>query len=381
MLFESLNKFIDVNTPGRVLVKLKNYIDTLNTKRELMNSRYSNEQGYESNAVRLLRKILADADINILLRKNNDLDSYADILQYTVQDLNNIFDTNATGLMYKDVFVRKTPTSCEEIIIPVSTDDPFRLLPFNKGWSAWKYVKPVRLVDINSNELTFNTYQDQIVFKSDYPSRAIFTIDVVALVLQYVNYVKTFNENISVPVYIHQHVLTSILEDLENMWLRNRYLTMLDTAHDKLSRIDINTLMTDSMYGSVGLELPQAMEELHGMLRSAINGSITPLVVLSSLLMSTTNIPKYLSSLLANTIIPELRQYTWVEYLRDATWLDLLMKVYGLNPNFLQSKNFSIALNRDIPIYLSNNKISRYCHSANIRQFIETDIQNRLNKK
>ena len=166
MLFRCFETYLLTNVQPRVMPHFKTYIETLNTKRELLTERNINAPGYESNIIVLLRKILADADIPALLRKTSDLDRYLDILIFTTPSLNNIFDAVTTGLTFSDMAIRRTTPRTEEFFIPVSCQDPLALLPFDRGWDYWQKVKPLRLVDIDSSELTFATYQDQIYFSN-----------------------------------------------------------------------------------------------------------------------------------------------------------------------------------------------------------------------
>ena len=359
MLFRSLNPFISTTIPGRIIPKLNNYIDTLSTKIQLISDRYTPMQGNESNGVRLLKKIISVSSIDELLTYNSDYDRYMYVLQYTSSDLDNIFDTNATGNIYKDMFIKTSGSLCEEAILPVRCDSPTTTLPFNQGWDKWKLVRAVHIVDVDSMELSLETYMDQVVYRTDIPSRAVITIDTTALVLQYVNYLNSndTDKNISIQVYIHQCVLPGILEDLGNLWLRNIYSSYICKV---VPDIITTGIIAGSTYSWAGNSYPQAMESLSTYIDSCQSGNITPIALLSSLRMLGTydTVPKYLANILDTTTVEDLRQYKWAEYLKDIGWLDLIQFVYGLNPNFVSSRNLRNVLSRDIP-FISDDIAAR----------------------
>lgn len=375
MLFRSLDVYLQNTIQPRTLPHLNNYIETLNVRRLMVTDRFTNAVGYESNFVVLLRKILADANIPKLLKKSSDLDVYLDELVYTYKDLDSIFDAVTTGLTFSDMAIARNPKHTEEFLIPVQCSDPLRSYPLDKGWDAWKSVKPIRLVDIDSLELTFNMYQDQIVFKKDYPTRAVLTIDTTALVLQYLNFLKSDTSGIFQPEYLHKYVLVHLLEDLQDLWLGNVYNQLV--THSDLeneSQIDINQIMGDHYYGYVGVEFPTAVKELILYIHNVRNGTITPSVFIKSLLVSSGDIISFLKTLLATTSIDDRKQNNWMEYLRDIRWLTLIYNTFDLQPSFVGTKNLHTALRRDLPI-LYATRIWNNCHDPKIKQFIQTDMQ------
>lgn len=377
MLFRSLSTYIQNSTQIRVLPHLNNYINTLNIRRGIITERYTNTVGYESNFIVLLRKILADANIQKLIKKSSDLDIYLDDLSYTHNDLDSIFDPVTTGLTFSDMLIAKHPgPKTEEFLIPVQCTDPFKSLPFDQGWNAWRSIKPIRLVDIDSLELTFNTYQDQIIFKKDYPTRAVITIDTTALVLQYINFLKSDTSGIFQPEYLHRYVLIYLLEDLQDIWLGNIYNKLVtDSDIDKNNNININEMMGDHYYGYVGTEFPTAVKELISYIKSVKNGTILASVFIKSLATSDTDVVSYLKNLLDTTSIDDRRQDQWMEYLRDIRWLTLFYNVFQLQPNFVETKNLKTSLRRDIPILFSM-RIWSNVKDDKLSSFIKADLEN-----
>jgi hypothetical protein len=379
MLFRALDTYLLSHTTARAMPHLANYIETLNVRRELQTERTAAAAGYESNLVRLLRKILADAEIETLLRKAGDLDCYFDVLVYTVPRLNGIFDPVTTGLTFHDMAIRRSAVHTEEFFIPVACQDPVSDLPFDQGWDAWRAVKPLRLVDLDSLELTFATWQDQIVFSKLPPARAVMTIDVAALVLQYIAFLREHDQALAQPEYLHRYVLIHLLQDLEDLWLANVYGKLLARPSwftDNPQRC-IAQIIGDTRYGFPGSELAIALQEVAGLIATCRGGAVTPAVLLQSLRLSDGNIPGFLETLIATTATEDQRQGYWVEYLRDMHWLTLMYDAYQLQPEFVATQNLRRNLKRDIPILMFMH-FANNARSPAVRQFIEQDLKTRL---
>lgn len=374
MLFHGLDSFTRP-MPGKILPKLNNYIDTVNTRRNIIISRHTKAPGFESQGIRLLRKILADAYIDILLQKPDDYSRYIDVVRNIRDDLEDIFDPNSTGIQHRGVFVHQS-MGCEEFIFPIQRADLMGQLPMDQGWDAWSSVRAVRLLDADTQELSLHFTHDQLVFQKHYPTRAVIGIDVETLVLQYVHYCLEHPEirRLPVPVYLHRYVMIGLLEDLQVLWLRNRYHDVLtNPIYARSTRIDVNEHIYDNLYGYIGTQYPAAMQEVFSLFKTCKRGSVTPEVVLSSLRTLTYDIASYLKDLNTTAQVDDGRQTLWYEYLRDIRWVEFILDLYLLQPGFAQTINLIRLLKRDLPLAM-NMRFWQNCKSAKVRAFIEADM-------
>lgn len=376
MLFRSLETYLNTNTAIRVLPHLNNYIDFLNIRRSMIQNRFLPYPGHESKFVALLRNILENSDINKLLSKDSDLDCYLDILQYTKKDLNQLFDSTMNGTKYSRMLIAPHSGKTSEYFIPVECEDVFSQLPLDQSWNNWSQVRPIRIVDVDTDELSFNTYLDLLVYKRDYPTRCVVTIDVVALVLQYINFIKTDVSGISQQEYLHQYVLPGLLEDLENLWLCRLYTTLVNTTMDNIN-FNLSNFIGDNFYGYTGTELPLTIQELMSFIQKIKDGVVKPDVGVNSFRTSEGTIYNYLVDLRQHTSIANLRQYDWMTYLRDIRWMKLLYSTYSLNKNFVGYNNLYRSLRRDLPI-LYNMKFWTNSHDTSIQDYIKDDIEKLL---
>jgi len=374
MLFHGLYHYAKP-MPGKILPKLNNYIDTMNTRRLFITSRHVNAEGFESAAVRLLRKILADAPMHLLLQKADDFSRYLDIVHPIKSDLDDIYDPNSTGIQHRGVFVHSS-NKCEEFIFPIQMADPIKQMPMEGGWGAWMDMRPVRLLDADTDELSLHFTHDQLYFRTHPPRRAVIGIDVECLVLQYTNYCLATSkiDRLTVQEYLHRYVMIGLLEDLQVLWLRNRYLDVLtNPIYSHSSRIDVNEHIYDNLYGYIGTHYPGAIQEVFSLFQNCKKGAVAPAVVLSSLRAVSGDMSTYFTGLADLTQVDSGRQTLWYEYLRDIGWVKLILALYQTQPNYPQTVNLIRLLKRDIPLAL-NMKFWANCKSSSVRDHIEAEI-------
>lgn len=374
MLFRALDTYLLRTAPIRHLPHLTTYIATLNIRRVIITQRHSVATGYESPLIVLLRNVLNTADIT-RRQGSSDLDIYTNTLIYTHHDLNAIFDSTTTGRSFSGLLVPHRTPATTQILIPVSTEDPLAMLPLDRGWGAWQHLRALRLVECDSLELSFQLLEDQLLFRTTPPSQLILTLDTTALVLQYLNYLRTPNAILTQAEYLHRYVVTPLLDDLEDLWLASVYTsTITHTRTNTLPARCTLASLGDGYWGYPGVEISSGLNELAGLVRMCQGGGITPATVLASLPLSNTRVPEYLRHLLIATTLEEARQYLWMEYLRDLRWMQLLIEIYRLQPQYVGTRNLLTALSRDLPI-LMNLRIWTNCHTPQISAFIQSSMQ------
>lgn len=379
MLDRAMSVYFDANTTPIYMAKMQGYINTLNIRRIEISGRYTPMVGTESQGVVLLRHILAFADIPDLLSYDNDFDRLVKGLLPIQTDLERIIDPVTTGIIRDSLFVsRQMGNRTIEILIPVKMEDYLKQLPLEKGWSEWQKLRPLRLVDVDSNELTFNTYKDQISFKKSPPKRAVFTVDVIALCLQYAKYVE-LNEGTSpipIPEYLHRYVFSEgVMEDLQNLWLRNRYLHIISHPIEKaFDASEITDSIYHNIYGYLGLQYTAAMEEMYRMMMRCKEGVTPPTRIVASLPLADMYVPAYVQNLQKTTVVSEARQNLWVEYLRDFSWLKLAYRTHMLNPDFVSTKSFLRHLDRDLDLLLKT-RFWNSIKNAEMRASIEMEVK------
>lgn len=380
MLDRSLSAYFSTATPI-YMGKLHGYVSTLTTRRIQIASRYEGIPGSESLGVVVLRHIIAFALSSGVMNYDNDYDRYTKIVMHIQNDLDRLIDPVTTGVIRDSVFIAKSTQRCTEILIPVQTSNYMKNLPFGKRWTDWAEARAVRLIDTDSRELTFNTYRDQIQFKQDPPSRAVFTVDTAALVLQYAKFldVNGGTSPIPIPEYLHKYVLNNgLLQDLQDIWLRSRYLHVLKhPTPEVVRRQDITESIHHNIYGYIGVQYTAAMEDVLRIANRCQSGQAIPATIVASLPLSDMYVPEYFRNLQEATGVSDVRQNMWVEYLRDLAWLELAYYAHRLNPNLVHYDNFIRQLKRDLPL-LMNTRFWSTIQNPQLRNWVEESITSKI---
>jgi hypothetical protein len=375
LLRRIMNVYQTGNTPI-FMGKLTGYVSTLNTRRDILEKRFAALTGYESQGVVILRHILGQADIPALLTYDSDISRYAYGVAPILNDLERIIDPVTTGIVRKDLFIRNTSHTTLEVLVPVTRADPLRSLPMDAGWDAWATVRTVRLLSMDSAELTFHAYQDQIHLRHDMPSVVVIAIDIAALCLQYAAYRRTHPEaEDSVQAYLHQYVLMNgFLEDLQNLWLRDRYLRMVQgDLTPEMSKPELHQHIRNNVYGYIGSQYPAAMEEVYALVQRIQNGVTPAGHLLASLPMAQGTVTQYVTAAQRDLELEDLRQNLWVMLLRDLPWIQLAYQAYQLNPRFTQFVSLQRQVIRDLKLVMNMRPWSNV-HNTKVRQHVESQF-------
>jgi hypothetical protein len=249
----------------------------------------------------------------------------------------NIFDANSTGNIYRNTFSKSDLFRITEFILPVESTNYIKTLPLDKDWSHWDNLRPLRLIDHNSNEFTLNVIKDRVRFKTNPPSYAVFTIDPILLGFMYFKYLKehNFEPPYSPQLYLHRYVTIGLMDDMQDLWLRNEllYLFTIDDFKD----FDIYRGMkasNDGLYNYVGLQYTSAMKNVWEEIQKIKDGRSRPEKFLGSLELVSGSVAEICKNLMDEVHIPYLRQYTWQRYVRDRRWVELIIKAFMINPDY-----------------------------------------------
>jgi hypothetical protein len=372
MLLPLIDNYINKTAASRIMISANNYIKMINTRRSLVLERYNNQEGIESSpGVQLLKRIIEYVDTDYLLKNSDDVSNYINYLADLKPELDSLFDQVYINKIYTNIFIKSDKVKCSEYIIPIYCTDYLSQLPFNQSWDYWSTLSPVRILDTDSRELTFLTITDQVVYRKSMPTRAIIGIDVIMLILQCVNYLRT-DQSVELYAYLHHHVLSGFLIDLENLWLRNLY-----TDRMKVKLYNMHASVTD-FYGIQGIQYDSFIYDTDKLIGNCRDMSISSDVFLNSLRLSDTSVIEYLvDDYLPSTNLPALRQYRWLDYLKEASWIDLILSSYALQPDMVATRNLKKTLKRVLQI-TKNTKFWTFCHDINVRDYIQENLDDLL---
>lgn len=343
MLLNFLKQFYHPEiTPSPVnLAKLSNFMEGQWMKQLDIQSRYMKTSGVESHGVRLLEHILSVVDIDYLNSLSNDFDRFNYYFKFMEDNLVSIFDANSAKRTYTDMFILKGLFQTVEFLLPVSRANYIGTLPLGEEWFQWKSVLPVKLMDHDSLELSLDMTQGKLKFKGLQPTYAVIGIDPVSLCFKYFKYIQEYGVHASKVEFIHKHVLYGFFNDIQNIWLRNQCLAMLNITD--ATGIE-KPIMFDKTYGYIGSQYYDAMKNIMMLIDRVRSGKIKPYVFFHSIMMQSDtggmmNMADHLDKTLNESLIPPLRQYLWQAYMRDRSWIELIVRIFLENPRTTITQN------------------------------------------
>ena len=383
MLDHLLLPLMHTATSPKIITRLENYLSTLRVRQLQMISRAIGMPGTNSGGARVMVQILGDADVKWL---NNGWSNDMDRLQFGLLDkltgLERLFTPYISGQSLTALFVDRTHR-CAEFFVPVRMRNPVTGYPQTGRWQEWQMYRPFHVVDIDSDELTFETHADRIRFVRNPPTRLVYTLDVAGLILQYACYRRTYNPNqpemLSIGDYLHRYVITeALVDDLTSLWLLQRYLTVMRNPDDAVA---LSGVIEDSsrhgVYGSIGQTLPAALESVRDVVLDTRSGSVLPATLLASLKLGTFNLPTVYQQLCTHSDVSDLRHERWVSFLRNYRWIEIVLALYLLNPTTSTMRNLGVALRRDIPLLISTRFWESIRHQPT-RLWVEQRIRRML---
>lgn len=347
-------------------------------------SRLYNAQGFESNAVRLLRYIINFADIDLLERQANNFDRYMHHLRYIKSQLDDIFDRIARGRGYRNIFI-KSGGKTEEFILPIEDINTLVNLPLDsEEWEIWRKIRPVRLWDHDSEEFTVNVINDQLHFTRGFePTSAIILIDVVALILKYFVWLKKerINEpreelatNIPQQLFLHKYVMCDLIWDNANIWLLNQLNKALTIDSSMASGLfSSNNLCVDQQWGWINAESSRAFSYVTHIIQDT-SRNFRPEAFLNSKILFGGNITdrsKFTDKCMS---IPLYQHYDYLRFLRDRKLFNIIINSFKLRPNLPTTKSMLINVRRDLTRLL-NQRPWHVCNSSSLKHDIEQDMR------
>lgn len=338
--------------------KLEAYVKALKAKATVIGNRSITRAGYETSGMFLMERLIGDANIKAIIDIKDPFDRYMKGVLPILGDLERVFDPAITHTGNLAKFISSPSHICDEYLFPTRSEYVFNTLPIGSGWDQWKHIRPFRIFDHDSGELSFMTYADTLTFKKgNTPTYAVEGLDVAALLLQYAAYV---DENKGPPLfitdYLHRYVIQpALMQDGINIWLRKIYTKALTDGHAPL--MDGKSYQwISATFGRIGPAFNYAMEDVTDMIHGVMNHNLTPVRLLASLHMLD-NLPlsDHYRADQACSSLPTERQYIWCRFMKERSYLEMALQAAHLNPSDSMYSTFCQNLKTDLSILVSTN--------------------------
>ena len=338
--------------------------------------------GHESPGIRLLRYILQFVDKDYLDLQVNNYERYSNHIRYIRRDLENIFDRNERGRGYYGLFFPKGSFATEEFLFPVEDINSISGLPlYTDDWNVWKRVRPLRLWAHDSNEFTTNLINDRVKFHSLPPSYAVELLDVVALTFKYyiwykhARHLEQAEEMAQVApeqLFLHKYVMCDWVWDLGNIWLLAELRQIFDLEQDQMFIFSASSLQIETQYGWIVNNVKKGFQTLWETLYD-IKRHVRPEALLSSKILFNGSINDRIRLTDERLVLPPMRQYDWMRYLRDRELVEFVIRLWRTRPELPTTKRMLIQIRREWLRILNRKPWSR-CNSPTLKAEIEADM-------
>lgn len=365
--------------PPRYLPKVNLFIEFLKFKSDeaINRASYINNNTY---GIRLLSEIIKASDIASLLLTTKDQRALINAVNEQTKELEKYIDIRNGKTTTNSLFINSS-TACFELISPSRRMNPLIDIPFDKDYKdpKWTTIKPFRIVDMSSCDLTFKVYNDQLDYYSRAPTYSIYTLDCFALVCKFIAYYKANPKgdiDQSILNFLHYEIIVpTLINDSVSIWMRNVYSQQFMTDSPLESKTA--TMWDNVNIDTLGTEFTAAMVDIVHLKTDLVNESIDPLTVMSSLILSTDkkNFISYYKELIETTGSPSNLNYAWIEGLKNSLWFEfiLLMMSFSHNyPNVVSAKRFIL---RDIRITLMSKPWNNIRSSIPYKSIIKSKLE------
>lgn len=379
-MLKLLQRHLYPSTPC-IISQWTQYIEDLQYRKNELRRRFINNYGYESRALRIMKMILGQLDLDYLSKQNNDFDCYINYFGIVGPNFDYIFNPTKHGKAYRKTFYKKSLFSTNEYICPTNDVDHIKILPLGESWDVWRHVKPVTLWYHDSIEYSLNLIHNQVTFKYIQPTYAVIFIDSVALSMMYYKYINTpiLTDDDKTPhTFLHRYVISKLFDDLQDIWLLNKIIEQIryiDLHYDE----DIIIPQSDHLYGFRGGREKEATDRLHMRLLQIKDGNLRANNLLSSNLLVTGSILNKIQYGFTNLDTENLKQYEYTRIIRDMHLLNIIYTLHSWRPDSAYYKSFRQELRIIIKRYYNSKPWSTIIDSV-MKNTVKSYIQELYDK-
>lgn len=352
MFNDIFTELATTRTP-RILVHTDQYIKTLRAQVESAISRSKNGSGLDHPGVGMLVNLIDTANMSIIC-SDPDLTSRATSkIDPILTSLEKVFDPTYKDSATFGKFIQ-TLDPRASVLMPARCDLLMKIFTSdlkNEDWDVWKRVSPLRLIDHDSDELSFHTYTDVLRFRTDVPTFAFMTLDVRLLLMQYSVFLNTVKgaDRVMTRDYLHRYVIApKLMLDSVNIWLEKRYGEIINDPDTDISHTQDYTWLTAN-FGHMGLRYTEGMTDVVTMVGEVYKGNLSTPRFMGSLPLLTRSVSSYAVYNRENVGFPDLRQYKWAALLRDFRFLEMALTLSQRNLSIPENKSIHSILMREIP--------------------------------
>lgn len=345
------------------------YLLKLNANR--YRTRYINDQYMSNECTKLFERILINIPVNKFLTEyDNDYTRFTGISDTLIRNLSSSFDPVINLKNSCNTIVKSKSTIVPEYYLNVTCARPFTYLPMDKPWKEWERLKSVRILHHDSRELCTDLLSMQIEFKKNQPSYILASIDLPAMIMQYIKFMEYHNKqlggNLDYRMFIKYNIIEPWHDDLIKIWLFNVFedivcdkfkLFQLYNSHSVISRGKLKAAKSN-------VSIQTAMIKDH---RISVNK------FLSANWLGKLSILDWIDIIKNTIVIPEFSQYDYLKFLLELPYVKLIVKLCVM-ANTNESNKILKELRYHLNLYIRTN-VSNKIVNNNHRNLINSEIK------
>lgn len=381
--------YLTTRAPGRSIPKMRTYLEYMEDQAWAVYKNYREPDGMLTQTVMMLDKLLWDCDPMAIARTLDAPDAdpfyvFDNIVMPIVHTAKTEFDPVLSSHNTTDLVNSR---GCKEFLFPVDNSNPIENLPIDQKWEEWNSVQVLHMVDVDSEELSLLFYANAITFKLDHPVYAIFTLDVAALVMKFVAYLREYHKTEDgIPIddlqglsikFIHRHVISQcFLRDELRLWFLKNYTNVLDVSLGRADGITAlqpgrDTPWLSATNARVGSQYSAVFNDFLKLCGDVKTGSLSaPRLLNSMVLPFGGTVQSQFLRLQTVSEFPNLRQYRWGEFMQNLPYLKIFIQVLTLYTDNPQVESTLRYLKRDMQVLFMSHPW-RDIRVAGISELIE----------
>lgn len=377
-MLDQLLELVPVGNP-RHPIAWDRLLKTIEVRMDLCRQKYAACNTVRTPFVETLRWMLLNIDLKELDRCPDDITRLTTVLQAKQTEFKFAFDPVWTKTLGVNKLLKGFDKNKTVELYLNSSVSNLTSYPLDEGWDEWSGTRGIKILYYNTTTLPISMYTGYVEFGGKTPTYAVISINVQTLLMKwykYTKFCKESNEEADPIRFIKEFELTNFFNDFLDIWTTNVLLTCLvnpnapaETIANELSvpnYVTTSNVVTNGVSGL--LEVLKLIE--------VRNLRMQDLLDTKWYSYSDQTIREKILGIQKEFLLPELRQYMWLDVLKFLPYLRIVVAMIHQDPN---NPLYNALIRKAHWLYLRKIKYSQlpsYQYSNVIKSHIEMVIRN-----
>ena len=362
-----LNRLISILPLGNQKYPLvyQRMIDAINVRLDIQKNKFLLGHPTQTLGVELLRFIMLNIDLEEILSYESDIDKLTNIIDYVEGTYRGAFDPVHKGRIEKGLFTSREGSSLiPEFIMNVEPANKIIDYPFDQPFEAWNGLRATRIIHHDSNELIDDLHTWWLKFRKLPSSYMLISVDVRTLIFKWVKYVEYCRSRDIEPKdleFLRNSELVHWHDDLFDIWILNMLNSILSPTMNDLPKDAVQYHIEP--YIAREQLVNDGLNDMIRFVQASAQGTIRLQDMLVTKWINNKSIFDMIAIQERFVMLPELRQYRWLDIIR---WMPYLRLILNLNKYYPQvgvtkmiSERAKDIMNRDLKFQnLENSLVS-----------------------